>query len=282
MVKKYPYLIGDFMWTAWDYLGEAGIGAWTYDADSSGFDKPYPWLLANAGVIDILGNVGAQAVYAAIVWGLRQEPYIGVRPVNQSGAKVYKSTWRGTNAIDSWSWRGCEGERAYVEVYGAGASVELFLNGKSLGRKKLKACKAVYKVRYEPGSLEAVNYDANGQRIAATKLQSADPNLALHIIPESEIVHQGDLLYVNIQVADQNGVVESNLEDTIKVSVAGGELLAYGSANPRTEEQYDAGEFTTYYGKSQAIIRVGDAEKLVITASGKKLGKAEKVMKLAK
>jgi hypothetical protein len=66
----------------------------------------------------------------------------------------------------------------------------------------------------------------------------------------------------------------------VKVSVAGGQLLAYGSANPRTEEQYHVGEFTTYYGRSLAIIRVGDAEKLVITASSKKLGKAEKVLEI--
>jgi hypothetical protein len=280
MVKEYPYLIGDFMWTAWDYLGEAGIGAWTYDAESSGFDKPYPWLLANPGVIDILGNIGAQAVYAAIVWGLRKEPYIGVRPINQNGAKVYKSTWRGTNAIDSWSWRGCEGEKAYVEVYGVGASVELLLNGRSLGRKKLKACKTVFKVRYEPGTLEAVNYDANWQMIQTTRLESADAKLALQIQPESGDINQGDLLYVHINVADHRGVVESNCDDMVKVSVAGGQLLAYGSANPRTEEQYHVGEFTTYYGRSLAIIRVGDAEKLVITASSKKLGKAEKVLEI--
>jgi beta-galactosidase len=62
MVEKYPYLIGDFMWTAFDYLGEAGLGAWSYSPDAKGFNKPYPWLLGGAGVIDILGNPDGEAV----------------------------------------------------------------------------------------------------------------------------------------------------------------------------------------------------------------------------
>src|SRR5699024_682970 len=64
MVEKYPYLIGDFMWTAWDYLGEAGLGAWAYTKDGAGFNKPYPWLLADVGVFDILGNENAELYWA--------------------------------------------------------------------------------------------------------------------------------------------------------------------------------------------------------------------------
>ena len=64
MVEQYPYLIGDFMWTAWDYLGEAGVGAWTYEADGANFIKPYPWLLADSGAFDILGHDNAEAVTA--------------------------------------------------------------------------------------------------------------------------------------------------------------------------------------------------------------------------
>jgi len=82
MVEKYPYLVGDFMWTCWDYLGEAGLGAWAYTKDAQGFKKPYPWLLADCGAFDILGNKGAPAAYAEAVWGRTQVPYIGVRPVN--------------------------------------------------------------------------------------------------------------------------------------------------------------------------------------------------------
>src|SRR5699024_6997743 len=64
MVERYPYLIGDFMWTAWDYLGEVGLGAWAYTPDGRGFNKPYPWLLADTGAIDILGNPTAELFLA--------------------------------------------------------------------------------------------------------------------------------------------------------------------------------------------------------------------------
>ncbi len=129
MVKQYPYLVGDFMWTSWDYLGEAGMGAWTYTDDAKSFEKPYPWRVAGCGAIDILGNPDAASAYAATVWGLRSTPYIGVAPVNHSGQKLTRAVWRGTNAIASWAWQDCEGRRAEIEVYSDAAEVELLLNG---------------------------------------------------------------------------------------------------------------------------------------------------------
>lgn len=148
MVKKYPYLIGDFVWTSWDYLGEVGLGAWAYTKDGATFNKPYPWLLADCGTIDILGNIGAQADYAAVVWGLRKNPCIHVRPVNHSGEKPSKMVWRGTNAMPSWSWTACEHKKAVVEVYSDAPVVKLFLNGKQIGQKKQRNAK-----RYSKQSL---------------------------------------------------------------------------------------------------------------------------------
>ena len=116
LVEKLPYLYGDFMWTAWDYIGEVGIGAWSYVSDGKGFTKNYPWLLGDVGAFDILGDDNAEAGMASIVWGTRKTPYIGVRPVNQDPENLYKAIWRGTNAMPSWSWRGCEGRVAQVEV----------------------------------------------------------------------------------------------------------------------------------------------------------------------
>ncbi len=100
LVEKLPYVVGDFMWTSWDYIGEVGIGTWAYEPDGVGFHKPYPWLLADTGAIDILGNPGGEAGYAAVVWGQRKEPYIGVQPVNHPGVIPAKSMWPGSNAMD--------------------------------------------------------------------------------------------------------------------------------------------------------------------------------------
>jgi hypothetical protein len=268
MVKKYPYLIGDFVWTAWDYLGEVGLGAWAYTDDARTFNKPYPWLVADAGVIDILGNIGAEVEYAATVWGLRDKPYIGVQPVNHPGMKPIKAVWRGTNAIASWSWKGCEGNKAIVEVYTNADSVRLLLGEKHLGIKKVKNFKAVFTTRYVPGILTAVALDPNRKEVSRSSLTSASGTIRINIIPEIDIVKVGKIAYIDIILIGENGEIESNSDTTLAVTVEGGELLAFGSANPRTEERYTSGKFTTYYGRSQAVVRAGYIPgKVVVTVS---------------
>lgn len=264
MVKKYPYLIGDFMWTSWDYLGEAGLGAWSYTGGMP-FNRPYPWILAGAGVIDILGNPDGSCKYAATVWGLEEKPVIAVRPVNHPGVRPSKSVWRGTNAILSWSWQGCEGNKAEIEVYSDQTFVELLLNGKSLGKKKLKACKAMFKTQYVPGMLTAIAYDASGKEQGRNELRSAQEAF-LCVKAEKNAVQPGEVVYIPVTISDENGIVEANADRKVAVAVEGGELLAFGSANPCTEEQYHTGNFTTYYGRALAIVRADASGKLTVTA----------------
>ncbi len=274
-VKKYLYLVGDFMWTAWDYLGEAGLGAWSYTGGMP-FNRPYPWLLAGAGVIDITGTPDASCKYAAVVWGLEKNPVIGVKPVNHPGVRPSKSVWRGTNAILSWSWNGCEGNRAEVEVYSDQPAVELFLNGKSCGKKKMKECRAVFKLKYAPGTLEAVSYDASGHETGRRALKSADKDLRIGVHPEKAAAKPGEIVYVPVNIEDRAGIVESNADRRLTVTVENGELLGFGSANPCTEERYTDGAFTTYYGRALAVVRTGQSGKLTVTAAdGKQAGRAE-------
>ena len=279
MVKKYPYLVGDFMWTSWDYLGEAGIGAWSYTGGMP-FNRPYPWILAGAGVIDILGVPDGSCKYTATVWGLEQNPVIAVRPVNHPGVRVSKSIWRGTNAILSWSWAGCKGNKAEVEVYSDQAQVELLINGKSVGRQKIKECKALFKLKYAPGTVTAVAYDASGRETGRSELLSADAPLKIAVRPEKCHAKPGEIVYVPVNIEGANGVVESNADRKLTVTVEGGELLAFGSANPCTEEQYHTGSFTTYYGRALAVVRAGEAGTVSIKASdGSMTGTAEIAVK---
>lgn len=265
MVKKYPYLVGDFMWTSWDYLGEAGIGAWSYTGGMP-FNRPYPWILAGAGVIDILGIPDGSCKYASTVWGLEQSPVIAVRPVNHPGVRPSKSVWRGTNAILSWSWAGCESNRAEVEVYSDQAQVELFINGESVGKKKGKECKALFKVKYVPGTVTAVAYDASGRETGRSELVSASGPFGIAVRPEKTMSKPREIVYVPVNIEGANGIVESNADRKVTVTVEGGELLAFGSANPCTEEQYHTGSFTTYYGRALAVIRAGDSGIISLTA----------------
>lgn len=266
MVKKMPYLIGDFMWTGWDYIGEAGIGAWAY-GNASGFDKEYPWLLADVGAVDITGFAGAESYYAATVWGLREQPYIGVQPVNHPGIRPLKSTWRGTNAFSGWSWKKCEGNKAVVEVYANAFYVELELNGKKIGKKKLVQNKAIFKLKYEPGKLTAYALDEKGKKVSHSELMSAGEKINLSILPEETEIKKGDIVYLPIQITDQNGIVECNSDSKIKVTVEGGGiLLGFGSANPYTTEQFTIGEYTSYYGRALAVVKAVETSSIIIKA----------------
>lgn len=252
------------MWTAWDYLGEAGLGAWSYTPDGKGFNKPYPWLLADCGAFDILGDPSAPVALARAAWGLDKQPWIGVQPPNHPGVKPAKAVWRGTNAVASWSWMGCDGNKAVVEVYSSAAMTEVFLNGRSLGKKKPKLCKAVFKTKYAPGKLEAVAYDGSGREIGGNTLVSGSGERKLTATAKK----YGELTYVEIAITDQNGIVERNADEKLCLSVSGGELLGFGSATPRTEESFLSGEYTTYYGRALAIVR---GENAVLTVRGEKL-----------
>lgn len=277
MVKEYPYLIGDFMWTAWDYLGEVGLGAWAYTKDGTGFNKPYPWLLADTGAFDIIGNPNGELFLAQAAWGQTKKPLIGVQPVNHPGIKPARMTWRGTNALPSWSWQNCDGNKAVVEVFTDAARVELFINDKSLGKKKVKKCKALFKTKYKPGELKAVGYDENGNKCGESCLISSTGKKHIEITPDTLHAKVGQLIFAEICIAGENGVVESNGDSTLSVTVEGGRLEAFGSANPRTEERFDSGRYTTYYGRALAAVVMNTAGEAAIKVSDGK-NKAEVVV----
>lgn len=274
LVKKYPYVIGDFMWTSWDYLGEAGMGAWSYDG-ASGFMKPYPYLAAGCGAIDLVGNIGAAARYAAVVWGHAPTPFIGVRPLNHPGVRVSKAVWRGTDASASWAWKGCAGNPATIEVYAAAHSVEMLLNGKSLGKKKLKAFRATFHTRYTPGSLKAIAFDRSGKAISVSELASATGKTCIALRPEETAVRPGEIVFIPIELVGENGIVESNADRQLTVTVEGGSLLGFGSANPCSEERFDSGMHASYYGRCLAVVRAGDAGEVIVRAVAPGLDAAE-------
>lgn len=103
-VLESPYLIGDFMWTAWDYLGEAGVGLPYYGSTQAPFSKEYPCLTAGCGSVDLTGYVESQGYYTSVVFGNYQKPYIAVRPVNHSGEEygipVYRFTESGKHYLE--------------------------------------------------------------------------------------------------------------------------------------------------------------------------------------
>lgn len=133
-VTKYPHVIGDFTWTGYDYIGEAGVGIFHYDGKEN-FTSIYPERLGYIGDIDLIGNRRPISYFREIVYGLTNQPYIAVERMEHRGQTASKTAWMFKDNISSWTWKGHEGEKASVDVYSSGDEVELFLNGKSLGRK---------------------------------------------------------------------------------------------------------------------------------------------------
>ncbi len=275
-VKAMPHVIGDFSWTGWDYLGEAGLCTWQYGRNQAKY-KPYPCLLADSAIIDITGHRQAQSYLHEIVWGLRQEPYLAVRPLNHAGEPLSKSVWRGTDAIPSWTWPGCESRRAEVEVYADAEEVELRLNDRTIGRKPAgERCgfKASFRVPYQPGELCAIAYGRDGQEIGRTVLRTAGPELRLHVQAERTAMsaNGADLAYLNITLGDAEGIVNPLADRPVRVKVEGaGTLLGFGSANPLSTERFTDGEYTTYQGRALAVVRAGLEEgrvKITFSAQG--------------
>ena len=144
-VRDHPHVIGDFTWTGWDYLGEAGIGRVDYpdeDYVPTGISAPYPWLTGWVGDIDITGHRRPQSYYRETVFGLRHTPYIAVHRPQFHGRPTAMTPWSWTDTVSSWSWDVPDGSPATVDVYSDADEVELLLNGRSIGRAAVGAEKA--------------------------------------------------------------------------------------------------------------------------------------------
>ena len=276
LVRSLPNVVGDFMWAGWDYLGEAGAGSWAYTAEEAGFSKPWPWLIAGSGALDILGQPNAHAALAAAVWsrdagavsaGQSTRPMIMVRPVNVMGGKTYKATWRGSDAIPSWSWRKCRGTEAQVEVYdGRAHSIRLLLNGREVATKRVRDFVARFNLEYKPGTLEAVALSASGREIGRDRLVSAQGALHLDACAETAGARAGDVAYVAVSIRGSNDEVEANADELVTLEVEGGVLLGFGSARPATTESFLAGAYTTYRGRALAVVHRATPGTVTVTA----------------
>lgn len=258
------------MWTGWDYLGDAGIGAFCYDSVGTK-DKEYPALLAGSGVIDITGQQRPEVWLNKAVFGLSRDPYIGVEPVTHSQEGRLISAWRYSDAVRSWSWAGCEGKKAELVIYADAAKVEVFLNGESIGEKPVEECQAKFETVYQPGELLAVAYGADGAEVGRDTLRTAADETVLDIKEDKKILAADgqELCYIDISLADRQGIIKTSEERTVTVVVEGaGTLADLGNANPYNEETYKNSFHKTYYGRVQAVVRSGYvAGEIVVTIS---------------
>jgi len=264
LVRANPHVIGDFTWTGWDYLGEAGIGRVDYTDDedyvATGVEAGYPWLIAWCGDIDITGHRRPISYYREIVYGLRDTPYIAVHRPQFHGRPTAQTPWSWTDSVSSWSWDVPVGAPATVDVYSNAEEVELVLNGRSIDRVRVgteTAFLARFETTYEPGELVAVSYLA-GREQARAVLRTADDAVRLVATCDRDAIDADDtdLAYVTVALRDDDGTLATHRDRPVTVQVSGpGVLAGLGSARPRTQEPFGGSRCTTFDGRALAIVR---------------------------
>lgn len=252
MTKKYPSMLGDFVWTGFDYLGEAGIGDWTY------YSYQGLLLLGGCGTIDITGQITTQCKFQRVIWGFETKPVIGVRPLNHAKETPKKSSWRFTDSVESWAWHGYENASAKVEVYSDSYAVRLILNGKTVGTKRVKKYITRFSVKYAAGTLTAIALDKTGKEISSSSLQSGDNNIRLRAVAENTHLRANgqDLCFIALEFCNDAGQVLPYIEEKIFVELDDGLILqGCGSALAKTDERFEEPSVTTYRGRAQCVLR---------------------------
>lgn len=265
-IQKLPQVVGDFNWAAWDYIGEAGVGIPAYHAGEGGFGAKFPCQLAYVGDFDITGFRRPASYFRQIAAGLRPAPYIAVQNPHHYGQPLIKTPWVISDATHSWTWPGCEGKPAVVEVYSDAETVELFLNGKSLGVCQPRECIARFETIYRPGMLRAVAR-CREHICGEDAVRTAGPVAAVRLLAESD-TPSGPLVWIDVMLIDSEGRWNDAEDRVLTITKKGGaELLAFGSANPRAGT-YPSGITETYKGRAQIILRrTDDPCTIIVTAS---------------
>jgi beta-galactosidase len=254
-----PYVIGDFSWTGYDYIGEASIGYYNFDL-RRGENKL--WTLAYCGDLDLCGYKRPQSLYRETLWGSGPKisavvhspfPTFGRSPGLGHG-------WTYADVRSHWNWTGWEGKKLGVDVYTRCERVELWLNGKRIGVKKVgrnTRFMARFKVPYRPGKLEAVGFEG-GKRIAQWALVTAGAPAGLRVRAERPNLKADgqDLAFVHLEVVDRQGRRVPTAQNSLQVEVAGAASLAgLGTGHPQNIESFQDPVHPAFEGRALLALR---------------------------
>ena len=264
VIASCPAVIGDFTWTGWDYLGEV--------------TPVYPDLMNTGGDISLTGSRRPTSYYREIVFGLTKKPCIAVQNPERYGIPRNFGPWRYTDCTFSYSYEGQEGRPIMIQVYGGGDSVELFQNGKSLGKQpcgKETAFETQYHTVYEPGELTAVAYEG-GAEIGRTSLKTSGKAAKLALDTE----RYETLAFVNVDVLDQDGLLAADSRAPLSIRVTGpARLLAFGGVGALHQKGYELPQTTAGEGHALAVLKLEkDDGKVTVTVSGEGLEEAAAVL----
>jgi len=260
-VEDHPFVIGDFVWTAWDYMGEASIG-WLGYPQRSNF---YPWNLAFCGDIDVCGWKRPQSYYRDVLWR-RDQLSVFVRPpqpsFKENPDKADWSKWNWVDAVAEWSWKGYEGKPLEVNIYSSCEKVELFLNGRSLGVKTTDRSTrfiATFSVSYQPGELKAVGYRGGVVMQQAMLTTAGVPEKIRLTADRNQLKADGqDLSYVTVELTDKKGNIYPASENLLHFDITGdAKVVGVGNGNPMSLESFQQPHRKAWKGKCLVIVKAG-------------------------
>lgn len=280
LVHDFDYIIGDFIWTGIDYLGESGIGRWWYDGDVPGehYERPlYPWHAAYCGDIDLTGWRKPISHYRNLLYNDTEKLYMAVREPDGYYGKIRTGLWTAYPTWESWNWPGHEGKNIEVEVYSKYPIVRLYLDDKLVGEKVVgreTEMKAVFSLPFKPGTLKVEGVE-NGVVKDAKMLSSASEPVAIRTKVENrEMKADGtDLSFVQIEIVDREGRVCPNASVELEAIVTGsGVLAALGNADIKDPDTYADQIHKSWKGRALAVVRsTKKAGKVKLTIKSKGL-----------
>jgi len=252
LLDKYPAAVGEFVWTGFDYIGEPT----PYWGDMTGL-KPKDW--GYNETLKMLKFLGVTEVPS-------RSSYFGI--LDLAGFKkdrfyLYQSRWRQelpmAHILPHWNWPERKGLVTPVHVYTSGDEAELFLNGKSLGKKKKGEFEYRLKwdsVLYQPGELKVIAYK-NGVKWAEDVMRTTDKASQLSATADRPAVHPNgtDLIFVTVRIEDKNKLLVPRSSNQLNFTIEGpGKIVATDNGDAASHELFQAKSKKAYNGLCLVIV----------------------------
>jgi beta-galactosidase len=256
-------VIGDFVWSALDYLGEAGIGQVFPPGETPvphWEGMHYPWHGAACGDIDLTGWRRPVSHSRNIVWDRGETLNLAVREPAPGDGSWSLSKWSVPPSWPSWTWPGREGRPLHVDVSSRHPAVRLYLNDTPVGRRPTDEAHeytASFAVPYAPGHLRAVGL-RDGREVESVELVTAGPAARIRLSPDRLQIHADgqDLSFVTVEIVDREGRLRPDADQPVRYSIEGaGTLAGIGSGDLTTRESYRANPRRVFHGRALVVVR---------------------------
>lgn len=265
-VIENQYIIGDFVWTGIDYIGESGIGRYHYKGKSSGWhmQPQWPWHGAYCGDIDMTGLRKPISHYRDMLYNDNRTLYMAVREPSGYFGEISTTAWAVWPTWESWNWKGHEGKPIEIEILSRYPKVRLYINDTIVGEKEsgLKTdYKTLFTILYTPGTLKATGLDENGVEMESIVLKTAGKPGSIRLTPDrTEINNDGqDICFVIAEIIDKDGNVVTDADREICFSADGqGSILASGNGDPGESEPYYTPQTRTWKGRAIVAVRASE------------------------